>query len=116
MTIQEAIEKAIEGGYLSEDIRGRKAEVELEVDILIIQAGNFEMTVPESMVFLDHLFWHSLGKELGWKDRIYTAQVGHVNGYHDKEVRQEKWRKQWHRLIDALAEGRTAEEYFETLS
>jgi hypothetical protein len=48
MTIEQAIKKAIEAGYLSEDIRDRKPKVKLQGDIFVIQAGNFEMTVPES--------------------------------------------------------------------
>lgn len=56
---QDAIKQAIEGGYLSQDMKGRKAKIDLHGhrDLFVIKAGNFEMTVPESALFLDPVFW-----------------------------------------------------------
>lgn len=54
--------------------------------------------------FLDPLFWKSLGKGLGWEDG--EALV------HEKYVKYQEWKINWHRFIDALADGRSAEDFF----
>ncbi|HVB33734.1 MAG TPA: hypothetical protein VNJ52_05090 [Patescibacteria group bacterium] len=83
MTIEQAIKKAIEGGW--------KDKWDLD---------------PEnrhgSDVFLDPSFWQSLGKALGW-------------GENDTAHRNE-WISRWHDFIDHLAEGKSAESFFETLT
>lgn len=99
MTIQQTIEKAIEGGF----------NATFGDEMMSKKYGDF------SRIFLDHLFWQSLGKAMGWDcvdddDRGYTWMDGHD----DEEIR-EKWRNEWHRFIDHLAEGKTAESFFETL-
>jgi hypothetical protein len=67
--MNEAIIVAIEkGGYLLEDIKGRKAKVGRTSDIIEIRAGNFIMTIVESMISQDPLFWQALGKAQGWSN------------------------------------------------
>jgi hypothetical protein len=58
-----------------------------------------------SEMFLDPSFWQSLGKALGWDERI-------DDGSH---YAKPGWLEAWHRFIDHLAEGKTAESFFETL-
>ena len=50
---------------------------------------------------LSPLFWQALGKSRGWV-------VGHFDG-------KPTWLEYWHRFIDHLAEGKSAESYFEQL-
>ena len=55
-----------------------------------------------------------LGTALGWKDGIY-AKPGY-NGLHPEgSIRIEEWKRNWHRFIDHLADGKTAESFFDTL-
>ena len=92
MTIQQAIEKAREGGW------ERPAPCEIE-GIEVYHKGD---------TLLDPLFWQSLGKAMGWKwcpFRHYPHTVECV-----------EWIVQWHCFIDHLAEGKTAESFFETLT
>jgi len=93
MTIQEAIEKAIEGGW--------------EKDGFVCQG---ELIGVEEIALLDPLFWQALGKAMGWETRItfYNSFIG------GKE-NNDPWRLEMHRFIDHLAEGKTIESYFETL-
>lgn len=74
------------------------------------------------VVFLDPLFWQSLGKAMGW-NKNYIDQYGEVV---DCETEQEcldlmsqvdrhVWLYEWHRFIDALAEGKDAESFFNEL-
>jgi hypothetical protein len=89
---QDAIKQAIEGGYLSEDIKGRKVKISDHGhgDVFVIQAGNFEMTVPESALFLDPLFWQALGKARGWKDEKVKHGIVYVFG--GKIAPLERWK------------------------
>lgn len=95
MTITEIINKAVEGGY------PKKASMIWEV------------------LFLDPLFWQSLGKAMGWKDGnaesagdglVFTCPVcKQLSGG------RTEWLYHWHRFIDHLAEGGTITGFFEKL-
>jgi len=92
MTIQEAIEKTIEGGYAGSE--------------------KWLLDLPESakcQIWLDPLFWQYLGKTMGWKNVDY---VDYGEGH---SLWNEAWLYQWHRFIDCLADGGTPESFFETL-
>jgi hypothetical protein len=88
------------------------------------------------VIFLDPLFWQSLGKAMGWeckecKDDGFTAEHDSPNRHGEDgecvncpiQVQCEscrggldvKWKKEWHRFIDHLAEGKDAESFFESL-
>ena len=88
MTIEQVLQKAIEGGW---NPPYRKEEYEGD-------------SIPIN-TFLDPQFWQSLGKALGWTAR------GQQLAMDSKPT----WLLEWHRFIDHLAEGKTAEEYFKTL-
>lgn len=81
--IEQAIQKAIEGGY------GKGRE-------------DFIRKLPEfalSQVWLDPLFWQALGKSLGWDEDI-------------SEGNNPEWQAYWHQFIDHLASGKDAESFF----
>ncbi len=107
MTIQEAITKAIEGGYITD-------------------YPNMDCNVwEEHHIFLDPLFWQSLGKAMEWEkgcsgcgrmrkepgfpECVKTGRVSHDN-------EEDGWKIKWHRFIDHLADGKDAESFFENLS
>ena len=90
MTTKQAIEKAIEGGYIH-------SSYNLEA----VLADGMEFGLIEELV-LDPSFWQYLGKAEGW---------GYVSPY-----QKTSWETEWHRLIDHLSEGGTIEKYFEKLN
>jgi len=102
--MEQAIRKAIEGGY---DKRSLDAW----------QSGGLEQ-IGCGLIVLDPSFWQCLGKALGWsKSCWHLAEDGHVpfrhpaacgNGMHS-------WQLHWHRFIDHLAEGKDAESFFAEL-
>ena len=100
MTIQQVIEKAIEGGWQE----GRSPKVVKTRSGFLVQTKGeiigFETSIHS--VFLDPLFWQSLGKAMGWWGE-------NANG-------KPQWVNKWHRFIDHLAEGKDAESFFESLS
>ena len=123
MTIQEAIKKAIEGGWSAKGLL-EKPEAFYEFDKLGtlyehsdvltfywaqkdeknrgINKKSREMTLFE--VFLDPLFWSSLGKAMGWEAKgVMNYRRGYVWLYH------------WYRFIGHLAEGKSIEDFFTQL-
>lgn len=115
MKIQDAITKAIEGGYKNEE-----AESWSE--------GNYVDTCYEVWL-LDPLFWQALGKSLVWEEKDFRCVNEATFSKHktcelclDRKSRL-SWRKRngkgwlyyWHGLVDHLAEGGTIESYFEKL-
>jgi hypothetical protein len=98
MTIQEAVKKSIEHGY---SLRG------------IGPSGFYELLDRYSSdVFLDPLFWQSLGKAMGWEFVSKERKVQYTKNHKLNSYSQE-WLYQWHRFIDHLAEGKDAESFFE---
>lgn len=100
MTIEQAIQKAIEGGYVIGE--GKR------YDEFRHKLGQHIHTFPREIGFLDPLFWQSLGKAMGWKD------VGETYGL-PVSMASIGWLYHWHRFIDHLAEGEDAESFFEKL-
>ena len=53
-------------------------------------------------IALDPNFWRCLGKALGWGKDTYDYERGEDTD----------WKWHWHRFIDALSEGKTADDFF----
>jgi hypothetical protein len=71
--------------------------------------------------FLDPLFWQSLGKGSKWEDEL-CSQCGKSPEKHIPRSRAcpgagtiPHWLSCWHSFIDAVAHGRTPEEFFRKL-
>jgi hypothetical protein len=99
MTIQMAINKAVEGGYhiygsdgMDTDYSG--ANSDWSVWTRKDNESSFMVRIEET--FLDPAFWKALGYGLGW--------------------RSGDWKAVWHRFIDHLANDKTPELFFESLA
>jgi hypothetical protein len=98
MKVKEAIKQAIGGKYL-----GMKEHWTRDNQIIDCEA----------MTFLDPSFWKSLGTSMGKGLRaIRDIDVagGPLSRY------EYWWQCQWHRFIDHLADGKTAEDFFGELN
>ena len=89
MTIEQVIQKAIEGGY---ERTKRNYTREL---------GRFHVCE----IVLDPLFWQALGKSMGWNGVNHLAP----------EMPTWRWREYLHDFLDHIADGGTIESYFEQL-
>lgn len=88
--IRKALMQAVDGGY--------KADV------------SYLMKLPEyakCQVWLDPLFWQALGKAERWSDRV-PVYSGH-------RLVDAEWKVMQHRLIYALQEGKSADDFFREL-
>jgi hypothetical protein len=94
MTIQEAINKAIEGGYCSQE-----------------RLAN--LSVPmQAQGFLKTAFWEALVPVLGVEGNFEYIQL---NRGKPRKIRQPMWLYYWHRFNSHLVAGHTPESFFATL-
>lgn len=108
MTIQQAIERAIEGGWKHGEAALRS------MDKLRQQGDGAVAPAIEAAVMLTPAFWKALGKVEGWK----SVNCEHVGCQRDSVKycpAGPEWIDNWHRLIDTLASGGSIEGFFETL-
>ena len=62
---------------------------------------------------MDADFWRALGRARGW--RHYTANAK-LTPAHKTCTRFCNWKGEWHRFVDWLAEGKSANSFFESLT
>lgn len=108
MTIQTFIEKAIEGGWKSDQPHISKGAFEDGTFFGFPhwkwkdEQGNIKRATMWE-ILLDHLAWQAVGKVEGWGD---------MRGWTDG---MPAWKMRMHCMIEALAEGKTIEEFLATL-
>jgi len=111
MTITETIKKAIEGGYkLPEKYIVNKDTIEIK----LWNGGDDTEWTPKN-IYLDPLFWQSLGKSLGWDKKAKKGYVRFCDIKDESGNTQFYWNYMWHRFIDSLASGKSIEEFFNEL-
>lgn len=121
MTIQQVIEAAIEGG-LREWEKWKFVSANRYWAVWLDGNGT-ETPIAMEMYFMSPLFWQSLGKAMGWDKKFRLSYEGYchydecnTNGEVDEAWGIEEWQYQWHLFIDYLAEGKSAEDFFNTLT
>lgn len=103
MTIQAFIEKAIEGGWKPQVI-----VKEYFYECPPGSSSHIRMTALYHEL-LDSLAWKAVGKVEGWYEtEVFDMLTG-------QPILTTFWWLQMHRMIDALAEGKTIEQFLETL-
>ncbi len=93
MTIPDFIEKAIAGGW-----KWHGSKVSLIRRTMRFQHDGYTEAINEAAIFLDPKAWKAVGKVEKWKSAPYNPA----------EIRMSK-------MIDALWDGKTIEEYLKTL-
>jgi hypothetical protein len=128
--MEKAIQKAIEGGWNAFDLCHKAcvtpASFQINGDLIEFfedeykDEGVVEFDIEKC--FLDPLFWQALGKSFGWEEMYCTSGDGCEypwgSGMHEYGCNwtgKNEWKEQWHSFIDHLAEGKSAESFFETL-
>jgi hypothetical protein len=118
MTIQDAIDKASEGGYHIKGADGVDTDysgASREYSAWTRQDNKSSFMVAVEETFLDPQFWQALGRALGWNHAMMTVHEVE-NGRPTVVTRAgQHWRYHWHRFVDCLAEGKTPEDYFAQL-
>lgn len=126
--IKQAIQKAIEGGFMIGDKVVKDPKYGWIISWSVAKdkesggIGHGMTLLHESDFFLDPLFWQALGKSLGWKGEHFymTFEKQDDDDIDNPEKEETKhfeplWLYHWHRFIDHLASGKSADSFFEEL-
>ena len=118
MTVQEALNKATEGGYHIYGSDGMDTDYEgatNDYSAWTRKDNASSFIVPTEETFLDPQFWQALGRALGWSegcDLAITCVHGEEEG---QRCRGSYWMYQWHCFIQALADGNPPAAFFAPL-
>ena len=119
MTIQEALNKANEGGYHIYGSDGMDTYYEganSEYSVWTRKDNESSFIVLTEKTFLDPQFWQALGRTLGWSE-VCDLAITCVHGEEEcQSCRGYYWMYQWHCFIQAIADGKTPEAFFAHLS
>lgn len=116
MKVEDAIKKAIGGGFRRWDKNRKVVEVSADNGVFTYRTRakyfrekpfsiKVSYSVPLTELFKGASFWKALGTKLRWRDEMVVVGERHY-------AVKSGWRMQWHRFIDHLADGKTAEEFF----
>jgi len=118
MTTQEALNKATAGGYHINGSDGMETDyvgANSEYSVWTRKDNESSFIIPVEETFLDPDFWHALGRALAWDHEVMTVhEVAYGRSTLVTRAGQH-WLYHWHRFLDFLAEGKTAEDFFATL-
>ena len=111
MTITQFIERAIEGGW------GSGLVPEHLRNATTIQLFMSDQPAQKSVMLLDAYAWKAVGKVEGWCKYAVCALDGESTCNRERHFAAYpgEYIYKMHRMIDALAEGKTIEQYLETL-
>lgn len=119
MTIKRLLERALEGGWkpkgweyktiVFDGVSRDNTEAMFSNEH---GEGGIWREFPIEIVFLDPLFWQAAGKVEGWEEFEDTDYLDHSV---DMYYQDKSWKVRMHRMIDALSEGKTLEQFVETL-
>jgi hypothetical protein len=119
MTIQKAMNQAVEGGYHIYGSDGMDTDYEgatNDYSAWTRKDNQSSFLVPTEETFLDPKFWQALGRTLGWSEVCDLA----ITCVHVEEECQRchgyYWMYQWYCFIQAIADGNTPEAFFAHLT
>src|SRR5437879_8820984 len=115
MMIQEAIDKANEGGYHIYGSDGMDTDYEgatNDYSAWTRKDNKSSFLVPTEETFLDPQFWQALGRALGWSEACDLAIRCRHGEEECQSCRGSSWMYQWHCFIQALPDGNTPEAFF----
>ena len=119
ITIQNAINKAVEGGYHIYGSDGMDTDYEgatNDYSAWTRKDNASSFLVPTEETFLDPQFWQALGRALGWREDCHLAISCRHGAEEGQHWRGYYWMYQWHCFIQALADGNTPEAFFAHLT
>jgi hypothetical protein len=119
MMIQEAMNKAVEGGYHINGSDGMETSylgANDEYSAWTRRDNDSSFIVPVEETFLDPRFWQALGRTLGWSEVCDLAIICVHGAEECQSCRGYYWMYQWHCFIQALAHGNPPEAFFARLT
>ena len=115
MTIAEALQKAVAGGYHihgSDGMGTTYAGASRQFSAWTRHDNDSSFLIPVEETFLDPRFWQALGRALGWQEAC-TLSISYEQGHAEcRRCQGYYWMYQWHCFIQAIADGNTPEVFF----
>jgi hypothetical protein len=108
-----------EGGYHINGSDGMDTDyvgANSEYSVWTRKDNDSSFIVPVAETFLDPHFWLALGCGLGWDQAVRTVHAVEKGRPTLVTRAGQHWLSHWHCFIDYLAEGKTAEAFFATLT
>ena len=119
MTVQEALNAAVEGGYHIYGSDGMDTDYEgatSDYSAWTRKDNASSFLVPTEETFLDPQSWQALGRILGWS-AVCDLAIICVHGEEEcQSCSGYYWMYQWHCFIQALAHGNPPAAFFERLT
>lgn len=115
---QTFIEKAIEGGWMKGTELQSIAEYDgsyMRYHIFFYDSEGDKWHRDLSSIVLDRDAWMAIGRVMLWPDVMPGGRTCEDPSEVQSRFMQPGWYWNMHRMIDALAEGKTIEEYLQTL-
>jgi hypothetical protein len=115
MTVQEALNTAVEGGYHIYGSDGMDTDYEgatNDYSAWTRKDNESSFLVPTEETFLDPTFWQALGHALGWSEVCDLAMSCRHGAEEYQNFRGSYWIYQWHCFIQALVDGNTPAAFF----
>ena len=118
MTINEALNAAVAGGYHVEESDGIAtcfSGANSEYSLWTRTDNHSSFMIPVYETFLDPAFWQALGRALGWDAPCalaITCVAGQAEG---RRGHGAYWMYQWHCFIQQIAQGNSPEAFFASL-
>jgi hypothetical protein len=114
MTIEQAIKKAVEGGYKPKYL---KQFYRFSQDLMGWELRNEDRDYSLDGIFLDPSFWSSFGKAMGWKEDYHGVRRSPLINMPGRYAWDgSEWHYNMVSFMDNFALGKTMEEFFEDLS
>ena len=114
MSIEEFIEKAIKGGWKAGEQVNIQTYATKTPSVSIGDPTDPKEFMQTATILLDPLTWQAVGKVEGWNSHTEYG-VDTLTTQQEEIAEMPTWKLYMHRLIDALAEGKSIEGYLSTL-
>jgi len=118
MTIQEAVNTAVAGGYHlhgSDGVATVYTGANSDFSAWTRTDNDSSFLIPVEETFLDPAFWQALGRALGWEETCELA-ITCVHGQEECcRCPGSYWMYQWHCFIQHLANGQPPDTFFASL-
>jgi hypothetical protein len=118
MTVEEAVNKAVEGGYHINGSDGMDTDYEgatNDYSAWTRKDNESSFMIPMEQTFLDQHFWQALGRALVWSDGCNLFITCVWGDTECQRCRGSYWMYQWHHFIQVIAHGNTPDAFFAQL-
>jgi hypothetical protein len=110
MTIEQTIQKAMEGGWKHPSYLEFEQYDEKREEVMFWGDGTQTDRISIYKILLDSLFWQALGKAMNWNGTTYFQMKHNIRDIFPD------WKAYWILFILDLSDGKSPEQFFEKIN